>query len=73
MQAGPSAALAQMQEIAAIPGSPLELLEFEEADDGGLVLLISIDCSIALLPRSWRDASAAARAIYCIGAKRFSV
>ena len=45
MQSGPSAALAQMQEVAAIPGSPLELLEFEEADDGGLVLLISIDCS----------------------------
>jgi integrative and conjugative element protein (TIGR02256 family) len=45
MQAGPGAALAQMQAMAALPGSPLEVLEFEEADDGGLVLLISIDCS----------------------------
>ena len=50
MRSGPHAALGQIKAIAAVPGGLLELLEFEETDDGCLVLLISIDCSG--IPRS---------------------
>jgi hypothetical protein len=41
---GPKTALEQVRAIASAPGSPLELLEFEEVDGGGLDLHVSIDC-----------------------------
>jgi integrative and conjugative element protein (TIGR02256 family) len=45
MEAGPRTALDQVQAMAATAGTPLELLEFEETDDGALAFQISIDCS----------------------------
>ncbi|UWZ85258.1 ThiF family adenylyltransferase [Occallatibacter riparius] len=45
MLQGPKTALEQVRAIASAPGSPLELLEFDEVDDGGLHIHVSIDCS----------------------------
>lgn len=45
MLSGPKTALEQVRAIASTAGSPLELLEFEEVDGGGLHLHVSIDCS----------------------------
>jgi integrative and conjugative element protein (TIGR02256 family) len=51
MRAGPATALAQMQAMASVPGSPIELLDFTEAEAGSLLLHVSVECSgIPLTP-----------------------
>ena len=44
MSPGPSTALEQLRAIEAAPGSPLELLDFQEIEGGGLSVHVSIDC-----------------------------
>ena len=45
MSPGPSTALEQLRAIEAAPGSPLELLDFDEVEGEGLSVHLSIDCS----------------------------
>jgi integrative and conjugative element protein (TIGR02256 family) len=44
MSPGPSTALEQLRAIEAVPGSPLELLDFEELEGGRLSVQVSINC-----------------------------
>ena len=45
MSPGPNLALEQLRAIASVPGSPLELLDFDEIEREGLSVHVSIDCS----------------------------